>query len=135
MPSPLLGNRFARFARRLLASGLVPLAELETLVENFDAARNDKKNDDPLEEFGEFLVQKDALTEWQLNNLREDRYKGFFFEGRYKLIKHVGSNEKCMRYVAEDLDSQRIVVLAIEHRPLKDAKHGERAYTVEEYQA
>src|SRR5262245_38355060 len=64
-------------------------------------------------EFASHLVSKSAITKWQAEQLLKCRYKGFFVDGRYKLVDHVGDTNLRIRYLAEDLQTKKTVVLAM----------------------
>jgi hypothetical protein len=124
---PLLGHRAARFVRMLLKSRLMTRTEFEMLTSEF-VETHAGTSEDPAEEFGEFLVQKGALTRWQAEALGHGRYKGWFIDG-YRLMERLDGNDQLVRVAAEEIETHSRVVLAIVPRCPRGAK---RRYFVEE---
>ncbi|HTQ41026.1 MAG TPA: hypothetical protein VMJ32_18575 [Pirellulales bacterium] len=116
--------------RLLVASGLIGEAQFAKVWKGFESiSTNEAKGKGEVATFCDYLIRKQIITGWQRNMLCKGRYKGFFFE-QYKLMDHLGSDNQCMRYVAEELASRKSVVLVIEARPPGDVKF---QYTVETY--
>ena len=65
-----------------------------------------------LAEFCEYPSSQAILTEWQIDKLRNGKFKGFFIDG-YKLLSHLAVRDKYTAYLAEHVDSGRRVALLI----------------------
>lgn len=121
------------FSRWLVISGLVDEAAFTDLWKEFESnGINHKIEGDELAAFITFIVGKNAVTKWQCKQLLEGRYKGFYLD-QYKLVDCLGFDDKCTRYVADDLNAEKKVVLAVVMRRPIIAKQKNYEYTVEEY--
>jgi len=109
----------ATFLLCVAASRLIDDATLSSLRGSFIG--------DSASDLADYLVAKSALTRWQADQLLLGRYKGFFVD-RYKLVDHVGDTNLRIRYLAEDLQTKKMVVLAM--MPKRAA--GPPQYLVEE---
>lgn len=126
--SPIL-----KFARLLIASGLLDTAACDSLVEDFEKNyAPSSKYGNSLTAFGTYLVANKVLTCWQFTMLNEGRWKGFFLD-QFKLIDCIGHFDKGNRYIAEDLKTGEVVVLAVTSQTEIPRQNGKPHYTVEPF--
>lgn len=102
------------FKKLLLASGLVSEEKLVRFINDFWATYPDPSLH-TVSDFSQFLVTNKVINEWQADNLREGRYKCFFFD-HYMLVGHVRTgevedNKWYVTYLAFDIQKNRYVQL------------------------
>jgi serine/threonine-protein kinase len=101
----------ADFIRLVKLSGLVEQAALEKVIAPWAAATG------PLPaELPAALVAADVLTEWQIEQIRKGKHKGFML-GKYKLLRLLGAGGMSSVYLAENPTLRQRV--AIKVLPLK----------------
>jgi eukaryotic-like serine/threonine-protein kinase len=88
------------------------LLDFERVAEAYQAFHNERPAHSTVEDFCDFLVRQQILTTWQCDKLRNGRWKGFFLD-HFKLLEFVSVGETTSKYVAEDLRTNRRVVLVI----------------------
>ena len=97
-------------------SRLVSEKELATAFADFRAQHDGDPLDDSsaikAEDFSEFLIERDLLTQWQADKLLDKKYKGFFL-GKYKLLGHLGTGGMSSVYLAEHTLMQRRVAIKV----------------------
>ena len=76
----------AAFLDRVQRSGLVPEARLSQLRQELDNQGVDLANPDAV---AAALVERGALTQWQVDKLLQGKHKGFFL-GSYRLLRPLG---------------------------------------------
>lgn len=122
-----------RFCQVLLASGLVSDIVLSDVRAAFHSkATRDSMHGATLTAFAADLVARGIITSWQCGKLRRGQYKGFFFEG-YKLLGHLGDDDRCNRYLAEDCRTAKCVVLCVIPPLIAPMKDRHLEYWVEDY--
>src|SRR5262249_59188366 len=90
------------FQRMVVASGLVDADDA--------AALRAELSDHSPQAFGELLVSRQFINAWQCGQLLEGRYKGFFIEGKFKLLGFAGCIENRSRYLAENIYTRKQVI-------------------------
>jgi len=70
-------------------------------------------------------------TQWQWEKLREGRYKGFFLD-HFRIDRSIGADDRCARYAAKDLKTNRNVVLRVWPRCVRMREDGSPYFEVEE---
>ena len=109
-PSPP-GQTVPEFLRLVRQSGLVETGVLEKAVEPWAAATG------PLPpELPAALVAAGLLTDWQIEQIRKGKHKGFML-GKYKLLRLLGAGGMSSVYLAENPTLRQLV--AIKVLPLK----------------
>jgi serine/threonine-protein kinase len=104
------------FIRLVTLSGLVEQDALEKTVAPWAAAKG------PLPaELPAALVAADLLTEWQIEQIRKGKHKGFML-GKYKLLRLLGAGGMSSVYLAENTSLHRKV--AIKVLPVKRVDQG-----------
>ncbi len=120
------------FLRRLLGSQLLDDAVVKSALNDFRSMKIDNRPSEDARTFASYLVIHGHLTCWQAEKIRAGRYKGFFMDG-YKLLALVDYDDNCSRFLAEDTDTGRLVILALTPRTLAPLKNGMPQYEVEHY--
>jgi serine/threonine-protein kinase len=104
-------NTFDGFIEAAVKSGLV---SREQMAEAASAVQVELSPAAPanirLGRLIQLAIERDLLTAWQCDKLREGRYKGFFL-GRYKLVNFLGSTAATSRYLAETSNGSHFEVL------------------------
>ncbi len=100
-----------RFAELLLASGLVPPLGLSGLLREFSAEHPDRSLR-TADNLSAFVVMRKAVTAWQVEKLREGRYKGFFLDN-YVIVDRVRIEESGTIYLALDTTTKRRAFLRV----------------------
>jgi hypothetical protein len=133
MSSPLEAADYAqsfsgidKFLLLLFASGLLTFSELRDACAGFDVKRID---DTSLDDLCQHLIAKNAITPWQVDKLRQGKWKGFWLD-HYRLLSQTGRAETETTYLAEEWPSGRQVALVV--TPPKVRKEGQPLYRVEE---
>jgi serine/threonine-protein kinase len=133
MSSPLEAAEYAQsfsrideFLLLLFASGLLTFSELRDACAGFDVNRVD---DTSLDDLCKYLIANEAITPWQLDKLRQGKWKGFWLD-QYRLLGHIDKAECETTYLAEEWPSGRQVALVV--TPPKVRKDGQPLYRVEE---
>ncbi|MBR5710541.1 MAG: protein kinase [Thermoguttaceae bacterium] len=83
----------------------------ESLKQEWQQTADDSVKTD-VDAFLQFLVDKEAITPWHMENLLSGKYKGFFL-GSYKLLKHVGAGGMSSVYLGEHTMMGRQVAIKI----------------------
>ena len=101
----LWSSEIDEFLAHVLASHLVATGELQRHVEVFQQESVGKKTLDAL---CEHLVRHRALTQWQCDQLREGKYRGFFLDD-YRITEFLRTDETRDKYLAEEakMDANR----------------------------
>jgi serine/threonine protein kinase len=108
----------AEFIRLVTLSGLVEQDALEKTVQPWSTSTG------PLPaELPAALVAADLLTDWQIEQLRKGKHKGFML-GKYKLLRLLGAGGMSSVYLAENPTLRQLV--AIKVLPVK--RVGESSY-------
>jgi hypothetical protein len=106
-------DTFGCFLSDAVKSGL---ASREQLAEAEAAVRAELSASAPAETRLNRLIQvaieRQILTAWQCEKLKQRQYKGFF-QHHYKLLNWIASSRTLSRYVAEDIESGAIVELIV----------------------
>lgn len=119
-----------KFVEILTLSKLCPEQQVAELLSNFENERKTFVNDDDaLDQLCHFLINAQAITEWQCNKLKVGKWKGFYFED-YLLLEQSGKDEVSASYKSRDIRDDRIVNLVI--RPLNQTG-GKIEYRVDPY--
>jgi hypothetical protein len=114
------------FQRMVVASALVD--------EDDVAALRAELSDPSPEALGELLVSRQLINAWQCGQLLEGRYKGFFIEGKFKLLEFVGCIGNRSRYLSEDIYTRKQVILSFESPRERALKGLRTVYDVEKIQ-
>jgi serine/threonine protein kinase len=115
-----------KFVELVRKSGLVEESRLTSLVEEFaqqpadlgaapDAADQrpaDEESTDESARIANALVDRKLLTQWQCDQLREGRHRGFIL-GKYKLLGMLGKGGMSTVYLAEHMLMQRRVAIKV----------------------
>jgi len=122
-----------KFVALAVKSGLRNAAELRDAFNAFrcEVPTPHENGCAELHEFCNQLVKNNALTRWQCDKPLEGRHRGFFLD-TFKLLHHVGCDETCSRYAAEDIHTKRRVVLRVLPRFVRRREDGQPNYEVEE---
>jgi len=130
------GQDLDEFLRLLAASQLLDDAVIESALSGFRTfkADGDSRSSADCQAFASFLAVHGYLTCWQSKKVYEGRFKGFFLDN-YKLRDHVGVDDTCSRYLAEDTGTGRLVILAITPPTIAPRQEGKPHYRVEDYGA
>jgi len=123
----------ARFIALIVKSGLRNFMEL------YEAFHDHRRQVDrlfangqaELSAFCDYLVSHGLLTRWQCERLLKGRWKGFFLDD-FKILRHLGCDETCSRYAAEEVHTGRTVTLRIWPRFTRRHDDGSPHYEVEE---
>jgi serine/threonine-protein kinase len=116
-----------RFVEMLQKSKLVTDGELKEALVRYRA----ENNDEPLAEL-EFvvnrLIQDKILTQWQVDKLLDQKYKGFYL-GKYKLLRHLGTGGMSTVYLAEhNIMRQQRAIKVLPRKRVDDKTYLERFY-------
>ncbi|MBN2294024.1 MAG: hypothetical protein JXM70_16480 [Pirellulales bacterium] len=122
------------FLQVLLKSQLLDGDVLKSALNDFRENEAENIPKDELRAFASYLIVHEYLTCWQCDKLRKGQFKGFFLDD-YVFRDHVDCDDKCTRYVAEDIRTGKYVILAITPRYIKPLKNGKPHYRIEDYNA
>ncbi len=98
-----------KFQELLLRSGLIDEVEIGEVRK---AHRTKWRGIGNLEEVCSHLVANGSLTQWQVDKLRNGKFRGFFWDN-YKIIDHLGVGNLSTAFLAEDTDTGTRVILCV----------------------
>jgi serine/threonine protein kinase len=120
-PPPLPNPELDRFLRAVRRSGLLPPGRVDALVG--EAPANTASNCDRL---GEFLVQRGALTHFQVTKLKQGTWQGLVL-GPFHILSPLGKGGMGTVYLAHDTrKSGRNALVALKVLPPKRAREEDR---------
>ncbi len=107
MAVPLIND----FLNMLEQSRLFEAGEVQECLK---AWRDEDNTFDPdaVMDFASWLVKREKITQWQLDNILAGKYKGFFL-GAYKLLRVLGAGGMSSVYLAEHSILQRQVAIKV----------------------
>ncbi len=108
MPSVVDASRFIELIGK---SKLVAEPVLAQAVEQL-RAENDGQIPTDLEKLQAFFVERNLLTNWHCEKLRNGKYKGFFLS-KYRLLKHLGTGGMSSVYLGEHIVMNRKVAIKV----------------------
>jgi len=121
-PRPILDEETRALVKRSLASGVLTLAEIKTVVASLmaeDVSINCQRLTEGLQNAG-------LLTRWQSSKLLAGKSKGFYL-GAYKLLRPLGRGGMGMVYLGEHHVMKRQMALKVlPPEAIKDARRIER---------
>lgn len=121
-PRPILDDETRALVKRSLASGVLTLAEIKTVVASLMA--DDVSID--CKRLTEGLQNAGLLTRWQASKLLAGKSKGFYL-GAYKLLRPLGKGGMGMVYLGEHHVMKRQMALKVlPPEALKDARRIDR---------
>lgn len=119
MPAVVDSNRFIELIRK---SKLVDPSALEQAVEDLHASNEGGLPDD-LDAMQKFFVDRQLLTNWHCEKLRNGKYKGFYLS-KYRLLKHLGTGGMSSVYLAEHtLMNRKVAIKVLPRRRVNDASY------------
>ena len=106
-PPTVKVQTLAEFLRVVRACGLVEPERLEPVIEPWKDATG------PLpEELPAALIDAELLTQWQLDQLRKGKHKGFML-GKYKLLRLLGAGGMSSVYLGENTTLRQQVAIKV----------------------
>jgi serine/threonine protein kinase len=121
-PPPLPNTEFDRFLRAVRRSGLLPPGWVDTLV-----AQAPKASSGSPEKLGEFLVDRGALTHFQVSKLKQGTWQGLVL-GPFHILSPLGKGGMGTVYLAHDTRKPkgRQGLIALKVLPPKRAREEDR---------
>ncbi|PQO39117.1 serine/threonine protein kinase [Blastopirellula marina] len=111
-----------RFIELIDKSKLVDPAALEQAVEALRASNEGELPND-LDALQKYFVEKQLLTSWHCEKLRNGKYKGFYLS-KYRLLKHLGTGGMSSVYLAEHtLMNRKVAIKVLPRRRVNDASY------------
>jgi hypothetical protein len=106
-------NTFDSFVEAAVKSGLVSRQQMAEAIAAVQVELPSSSADEVrLGRLIQLTIERQLLTAWQCEKLREHKYKGFF-QDHYKLLNWIVSGRALTRYVAEDTRTGAIVELIV----------------------
>ena len=102
---------YDKFVTDLGRSGLVSSID-ETLRAFRDKPPRERNFPAEITKLAGWLINEGILTYWQYTKLCKGQWKGFILDG-YKILDHLGVDEDCSYYLAENVETGRRVALRI----------------------
>jgi eukaryotic-like serine/threonine-protein kinase len=100
-----------KFAEVVRKSGLVEEDRLKSVIE--ELSRQSEAGSDPDgDKLASALIDRNLLTTWQCDRLKEGRHRGFIL-GKYKLLGLLGTGGMSHVYLAEHMLMQRRVAIKV----------------------
>lgn len=111
-----------RFIELIGKSKLVQETVLEEAVQELRAS-NEGELPAEIDVLQKYFVEKDLLTSWHCEKLRNGKYKGFFLS-KYRLLKHLGTGGMSSVYLAEHtLMNRKVAIKVLPRRRVNDASY------------
>ena len=120
----------AEFNRIMIGSGLA--ANGSVLADFLSSIDESNKIENSITGFTKYLVANDVLTCWQCGKLRNGQHEGFFMDS-FRLLDHLGYDEKCNRYLAQDENTQKYVTISVLHPTENMKRTSDFKYSIEDY--
>lgn len=106
-------DAFDGFIDTALKSGLASREQLAEVVEAVKFELSPAASDETrLNRLIQLAIERQLLTAWQCEKLRQRKTKGFF-QDHYKLLEWIATGRALTRYVAQDTESGAIVELIV----------------------
>ena len=118
------------FNRTMIESGLI--SDGSVLADFLASIDESDKIENSITGFTKFLIAHEVLTCWQCAKLRNGQYKGFFMDS-FRILDHLGHDEKCNRYLARDENTQKYVTISVQHPAEKTKRTSDIKYSIEHY--
>jgi serine/threonine protein kinase len=121
-PPPLPNTPIDRFLRALRKSGLIPAARIDQLL-----AKASKTIAGDPDKLGEFLVEKGAITHFQVTKLKQGTFQGLVL-GSFHILSPLGKGGMGTVYLARDTRQPegRRSMVALKVLPPKRAREEDR---------
>ncbi len=111
-----------KFLELLKRCELFDDGQLAEALAQVRAAHEGKLPRDP-ERIAESLVEQQALTRWQANNLLDGKHKGFLL-GKYKLLRHLGTGGMSSVYLGEHTKMRhRVAIKVLPRSKVEDSSY------------
>ncbi|NLE38918.1 MAG: hypothetical protein GX621_12915 [Pirellulaceae bacterium] len=132
MKPPRVPATIEDFVDILAKSGLLGEDAIQMALRDFRNIAVDNRPSSELRAFASYLITHGQLTCWQYSRLCEGRFKGFFLDN-YELRDHLDRDDRCSRYVARDVKTGRLVIVAVIPRYVARREDGGPDYRPEDY--
>jgi serine/threonine protein kinase len=112
MSKPATGNDYFALMERSLLLDAENLGNIRTnLAEHISNGA---------EQFAQTLVRKSFITPYQGRQLLNGKHRGFYLDGKYKLLEMLGSGGMGKVFLAEQISMHRLVAIKIVRRTYKN---------------
>ena len=107
-------DQIDEFVGLIVASGLVDARQMRQFLSDFNnSLKQSSRCGDTITAFSAFLVSREVLTRWQVEKIRQGKYKGFFEIAEYRLLEHLCHTERSTTYRAENTTTRQVVALDV----------------------